>query len=92
MFRAAAVCLSVLMMVASGVAQQPVGDDLAKDFKAPAVDRDYDKRVVMVPMRDGTKLYTVIVMPKNAKGAPIVLTRTCYNAAETGGRARIPRR
>ncbi len=41
---------------------------------------DYVKRDVMVPMRDGVKLHTVIVVPKRAKGAPILLTRTPYNA------------
>jgi uncharacterized protein len=34
----------------------------------------------MIPMRDGVKLHTVIVLPKGAKNAPILLTRTPYNA------------
>ena len=33
------------------------------------------KRVVMIPMRDGVKLYTVIVIPKGATHAPILLRR-----------------
>jgi putative CocE/NonD family hydrolase len=33
-------------------------------------------------MRDGVKLHTVILVPKGAKGAPILLTRTPYNATE----------
>jgi uncharacterized protein len=37
---------------------------------------DYVKREVMIPMRDGVKLYTVIAIPKGATHAPIVLTRT----------------
>jgi predicted acyl esterase len=41
---------------------------------------DYVKRDVMIPMRDGVKLYTVIVVPRGAKGAPILLTRTPYDA------------
>jgi hypothetical protein len=41
---------------------------------------DYIKRDVMIPMRDGVKLHTVILVPKGAKGAPILLTRTPYNA------------
>ena len=41
---------------------------------------DYEKREVMIPMRDGVKLHTVIVVPKGAKNAPILLTRTPYNA------------
>jgi uncharacterized protein len=41
---------------------------------------DYDKRDVMIPMRDGVKLHTVIVMLKGTKNAPILLTRTPYSA------------
>jgi len=41
---------------------------------------DYVKRDVMIPMRDGVKLHTVIIVPKGAKRAPILLTRTPYNA------------
>jgi len=47
----------------------------------PAADRfDYVKRDVMIPMRDGVKLHTVILVPARATGAPILLTRTPYNA------------
>jgi len=41
---------------------------------------DYVRRVAMIPMRDGVKLHTVVLVPKGAKGAPILLTRTPYNA------------
>lgn len=34
----------------------------------------------MIPMRDGVRLYTVILVPKGAKRAPILLTRTPYDA------------
>ena len=57
------------------------GDQLAPDFQAPPVECNYDRRVVMVPMRDGVKLFTVIFVPKGAHDAPIMLTRTPYNAA-----------
>ncbi len=40
------------------------------------------RREVMIPMRDGVKLHTVILVPKGAKAAPILLTRTPYNATE----------
>jgi putative CocE/NonD family hydrolase len=43
---------------------------------------DYVRREVMIPMRDGVKLYTVILIPKGARGAPILLTRTPYSANE----------
>mgnify|MGYP001581921848 CR=1 FL=1 len=42
---------------------------------------DYVKRSVMIPMRDGVKLNTVIIVPKGAKAAPILFTRTPYYAA-----------
>ncbi len=45
----------------------------------------------MVPMRDGTKLYTVIVVPKGARNAPILLTRTPYDAAGRASRSDSPR-
>jgi hypothetical protein len=49
----------------------------------PATDGfDHARRDVMIPMRDGVKLHTVILVPKDAKGAPILLTRTPYNATE----------
>ncbi|MFZ0179003.1 MAG: CocE/NonD family hydrolase [Candidatus Dormiibacterota bacterium] len=41
---------------------------------------DYSRSEVMIPMRDGVKLHTVILVPKGAKGAPILLTRTPYDA------------
>jgi len=72
--------------LASGGAQQPTLP-IPEDFKAPVQPSDFDKRVVMIPMRDGVKLYTVIVVPKGAQGAPIVLTRTLYNAAARAARS-----
>ncbi len=41
---------------------------------------DYVRREVMIPMRDGVKLHTVILVPRGAKGAPVLLTRTPYDA------------
>jgi putative CocE/NonD family hydrolase len=50
---------------------------------APITDSfDYSRRDVMIPMRDGVKLHTVILVPKGARNAPILLTRTPYNATE----------
>ena len=43
---------------------------------------DYVRRDVMIPMRDGIKLHTVILVPKGANRAPILLTRTPYNATD----------
>ena len=41
---------------------------------------NYDRLSVDIPMRDGVTLHTVILTPKGAKDAPILLTRTPYNA------------
>ena len=41
---------------------------------------DHVRREVMIPMRDGVRLHTVILVPNGARRAPILLTRTPYNA------------
>jgi putative CocE/NonD family hydrolase len=41
---------------------------------------DHVRREEMIPMRDGVKLHTVILVPKGAKGEPMLLTRTPYDA------------
>src|SRR5438046_3925728 len=81
--------LLALVAAAAGLAQQ-AGGDIPKTFTAPTGDRDYVKREVMIPMRDDVKLHTVIVVPKGAKNAPILLTRTPYNASERTLRTRSP--
>ena len=40
----------------------------------------------MIPMRDGAKLYTVLIIPKGVRKAPIMLDRTPYEADEATGR------
>src|SRR5436190_2171644 len=82
-----------LVGIASLGAQQqtlPLTPDVPPRFEAPTAAYDYVKRVVMIPMRDGVKLYTVIVVPKGARNAPILLTRTPYNAAARAQRNRSP--
>jgi uncharacterized protein len=59
----------------------PLTPDIPASFTAPTAANDYIKREVMIPMRDGVKLHTVIVIPKGATHAPILLTRTPYNAS-----------
>src|ERR1700744_6175082 len=57
-------------------------DDIPAHLSKDTAGYDYEKRVAMIPMRDGVKLYTVIMIPKGAHDAPIALTRTPYNAAK----------
>jgi putative CocE/NonD family hydrolase len=50
-------------------------------FKAHTESFDYVKREEMIPMHDGVKLKTFILIPKGANRAPMLLTRTPYNAS-----------
>jgi putative CocE/NonD family hydrolase len=50
------------------------------NFQPPTYGMDYERREVMIPMRDGVKLHTVILVPKGAKHEGILLTRTPYSA------------
>ncbi len=74
---------AVAALIAGGAIAQtaPMTPDITgKAFVAPTEANDYIKREVMIPMRDGVKLHTVIVLPKGAHNAPILLTRTPYDA------------
>ena len=46
----------------------------------PANAFEYTRQHVMIPMRDGVKLFTVVLVPKGARQAPILITRTPYDA------------
>ena len=79
--------------VSSLAAQQqttPLTPDIPARFEAPTTGYDYVKREVMIPMRDGVKLHTVIVVPKGARNAPMLLTRTPYNASARAQRNASP--
>jgi uncharacterized protein len=80
---------AVVLFAGSAAAQAPPSSNsntLPSEMPAqlePITDSfDYTRREVMIPMRDGTKLHTVILIPKGAKNAPILLTRTPYNATD----------
>ncbi len=62
--------------------------DVVASYEETRPQADFVKRVVMVPMRDGVKLYTVIVMKKGAGNAPILLSRTPYDAKDTTSRTK----
>src|SRR3954468_5243302 len=48
----------------------------------------YQRRELMVPMRDGVSLYTVLIVPKGVRDAPILLDRTPYSADKATGSSR----
>ena len=58
------------------------GSDVPEKWAKPEANYDYLKRDVMIPMRDGVELHTIIVLPKNARGLPMLLERTPYDASE----------
>jgi hypothetical protein len=87
-----ALAIAAAVAVVSLTAQQtpPLTPDIPDRFNEPTNGYDYVKRDVMVPMRDGVRLHTVIVVPKGARNAPLLLTRTPYNASDRAQRSRSP--
>jgi len=58
----------------------PMTPDVVESYNPILPQADFIKREAMVPMRDGTKLYTVIFMKKGTRNGPILLSRTPYDA------------
>jgi hypothetical protein len=58
----------------------PMTPDVVASYDQVTLWADFVRREVMVPMRDGTKLYTVIVFKKGTTNGPILLSRTPYDA------------
>ncbi|OFA00130.1 CocE/NonD family hydrolase [Duganella sp. HH101] len=82
--RVLAVAVLSTLMVSAATAQTftpAMAPDIPAKFDTAVPNADYVKRDVMIPMRDGVKLHTVIVIPKGAARAPMVLSRTPYNAS-----------
>ena len=89
--------LSLALFTLHGASAQtaPMAPDIpSAKFSTTVPNADYVKQEFMIPMRDGVKLYTVVVIPKQvsagAAKAPIMLTRTPYNAARRAGRMKSP--
>lgn len=90
---------SVLFLVAAGVAGAWAGDAVSglpyspayalasrsQQAQRPNMRETYRPVEFMVPMRDGTKLYTIVWIPKDKPGKhPILMERTCYGAGSPG--------
>src|SRR6185369_7072738 len=86
--RAAAAILPLFALAAAAppAAVTPMTPDVVASYDPVLPEADFIKRVEMVPMRDGTKLYTVIVMKKGTTGGPILLSRTPYDAKGSASR------
>ncbi|HVF16803.1 MAG TPA: CocE/NonD family hydrolase, partial [Steroidobacteraceae bacterium] len=82
------------MIAASALAIEPVTSlpsETPEKFTPNIETFDFEKREIMVPMRDGVKLKTFILVPKGAKNAPMLMTRTPYNAGGRVSRNPSPR-
>jgi uncharacterized protein len=81
-------CAGLVLLAGAAAADSPPSAPSALPSEIPSafVPRvesfDYVKREVMIPMRDGVKLQTVILIPRGAHRAPILLSRTPYGATE----------
>ena len=58
---------------------------MAQEFDSAWVAANYTKKEILIPMRDGVKLFTSLYIPKNnSEQHPILLTRTPYSCAPYG--------
>ena len=83
-----AMCIGLVDWTGRAVAQEPAAMYPGLPSETPAkldriaTDADFELREAMIPMRDGVKLRTMILVPRGANRAGILLTRTPYNAKE----------
>ena len=95
MLRAAQISAAALMIaaLAAPIAAQtdPMTPDKVDVYDPARPQADYVRKEVMIPMRDGVKLFTVIVMRKGTRHGPILLTRTPYDAGKATSRNRSQR-
>jgi putative CocE/NonD family hydrolase len=73
-------------MAPDGAEVTAMTPDVVASYEQTRPQADFIKRVAMVPMRDGVKLYTVIVMKKGTSQAPMLLSRTPYDAKDSTAR------
>jgi putative CocE/NonD family hydrolase len=64
----------------------PPGGDIPRVFNPSRAQIQYVRRTAMIPMRDGAKLYTVLILPKGSGPFPIMLDRTPYEADKATSR------
>ena len=79
-------CVAAQARAAPPARVTPMTPDVVASYEAVRPDADYVRRVVMIPMRDGVKLYTILFMRKGAAHAPILLSRTPYDATKSTSR------
>lgn len=84
----AAVFCATPAILNSAPSLDPIASDRIGTYEWVRPHADFVRRQVMIKMRDGRSLYTVIVHRKGITDAPILLSRTPYDAAATTARMR----
>jgi uncharacterized protein len=86
---------SLQLLWCTGASTQQVGprypnlpSETPQRFERSAIGSDFDLREVMIAMRDGVRLHTIILVPRGASHAGILLTRTPYDAREMSSNRR----
>ena len=71
---------AVIASVAAAQTPPPLADadtasqsEIPDSFQPATPDYNYVRREVMIPMRDGVRLHTVLIIPKGLSDAPIIL-------------------
>jgi putative CocE/NonD family hydrolase len=81
---------ALISCMSKAAAPPSLPSDTPEKFTPNTDSFDYVKREVLIPMRDGVKLKTFIVIPKGASKAPMLMTRTPYHAEERVARFESP--
>jgi len=78
--------LLALLFVLQTPAQQPDPQPNPQTDSQSPPEPDFALREEMIPMRDGVRLYTLIIAPKDISGEfPLIMLRTPYNAKHSSG-------
>jgi len=72
--------IPIALLLCQSLMAQNFPSETPSKFEPTNEGFNYVRRTAEIPMRDGVKLHTVILVPKNARNAPILLTRTPYDA------------
>jgi putative CocE/NonD family hydrolase len=84
----------LIVLTSHAIAEQlepPSSSEIPASFAPKTDEFDFVRRDEKIAMRDGVKLRTIVLVPKGAENAPILLARTPYNANERMSRASSPR-
>ncbi len=85
LMRTGSIVVGLCLVLSGAAVAAPDYNETPKKLVRSEGSFDYVRRVEEIPMRDGVTLHTVILVPRGAAHAAIVLTRTPYSAeVQTG--------